>query len=58
MISGGNPHSLWSLASRLHCSDVLIPSQVLGELARLLTRKAKRTPSQTRDSILRLGGYI
>lgn len=44
--------SALSLVSRLHCSDVLIPSQVLGELARVLTRKAKRTPSQTRDSIL------
>lgn len=32
--------------------DVLLPAQTLGELARVLTAKAKRTPLQMREAVL------
>ena len=40
------------LIEQLQSSDVVLPAQTLGELARVLTSKAKRTPSQARDAVL------
>ena len=40
------------LMERLPGRDVLLPAQTLGELARVLTAKAKRTPTQMREAIL------
>ncbi|GHU37176.1 twitching motility protein PilT [Betaproteobacteria bacterium] len=36
--------------------DVILPAQVLGELARVLTTKAKRTPTATRAAVLGWAG--
>ena len=40
------------LLARLPVADVAVPVQTLGELFNVLTRKAGRTPSEARDSIL------
>lgn len=40
------------LLDQLHGADVVLPAQTLGELSRVLTGKAKRTPTQTRDAVL------
>lgn len=40
------------LIEQLSCIDVLLPAQTLGELPRVLTAKAKRSASQTRDVVL------
>lgn len=41
-----------SLVERLPGADVVLPAQVLGELSRVLTAKAKRSPAQARDAVL------
>ncbi len=40
------------LVEQLHSAEVVLPAQTLGELSRVLTGKAKRTPSQTREAVL------
>ncbi len=40
------------LVGHMPGSDVLLPAQVLGELARVLTTKAKRPAAQVRQSVL------
>ncbi|PKO89505.1 MAG: VapC toxin family PIN domain ribonuclease [Betaproteobacteria bacterium HGW-Betaproteobacteria-10] len=40
------------LVEQLHCAEVVLPAQTLGELSRVLTGKAKRTPSQAREAVL------
>jgi len=37
---------------RLSSNEVLLPAQTLGELSRVLTGKAKRSPAQTREAVL------
>jgi predicted nucleic acid-binding protein len=41
-----------SLISRLHEESVVVPTQTLGELYRVLTRKAGRNPAVAREAIL------
>ena len=38
--------------ARLPTGDVMLPSQVLGELHRVLTRRARRGAQQARDAVL------
>jgi predicted nucleic acid-binding protein len=40
------------LVEKLHSAEVVLPAQTLGELSRVLTGKAKRTPSQAREAVL------
>ncbi|MFZ4539917.1 PIN domain-containing protein [Propionivibrio sp.] len=40
------------LVEQLHSAEVVLPAQTLGELSRVLTGKAKRTPSQAREAVL------
>jgi len=40
------------LIEQLPGNEVLLPAQTLGELTRVLTGKAKRTPAAARDSVL------
>jgi predicted nucleic acid-binding protein len=40
------------LLERLPCAAVLLPAQTLGELARILTGKARRSAEQTRQAVL------
>lgn len=40
------------LVEQLPGSEVVLPAQTLGELSRVLTAKAKRTPSQAREAVL------
>lgn len=41
-----------ALVARLPLADTVIPVQVLGELFRVLTAKAKRSPAEARSAIL------
>jgi predicted nucleic acid-binding protein len=38
--------------ARLPTADVMLPSQVLGELHRVLTRRSRRSAPQSRDAVL------
>jgi predicted nucleic acid-binding protein len=38
--------------ARLPTGDVMLPSQVLGELHRVLTRRSRRSAQQARDAVL------
>ena len=38
--------------ARLPTGEVMLPSQVLGELHRVLTRRSRRTAKQARDAVL------
>lgn len=40
------------LIEQLPCNEVVLPAQTLGELSRVLTGKAKRTASRTREAVL------
>lgn len=40
------------LIEQLPTDEVVLPAQVLGELSRVLTGKAKRTPSEAREAVL------
>ena len=40
------------LLEQLHSAELVLPAQTLGELSRVLTGKAKRTPSQAREGVL------
>ena len=40
------------LLEQLHSAELVLPAQTLGELSRVLTGKAKRTPSQSREAVL------
>lgn len=40
------------LIEQLPSNEVLLPAQTLGELSRVLTGKAKRSPSQAREAVL------
>jgi len=40
------------LVEQLPTNEVVLPAQVLGELSRVLTGKAKRTPSEAREAVL------
>ena len=40
------------LLEQLHSAELVLPAQTLGELSRVLTGKAKRTPSQAREAVL------
>ena len=40
------------LVEQLTCNVVVLPAQTLGELSRVLTGKAKRSASQTREAVL------
>lgn len=40
------------LVDRLPAHDVILPAQTLGELARVLTAKAKRTQEDAREAVL------
>lgn len=40
------------LLARLPAAGVMLPSQVLGELHRVLTRRARRTAQQAREAVL------
>ena len=40
------------LLEQLHSAELVLPAQTLGELSRVLTVKAKRTPSQAREAVL------
>lgn len=40
------------LVEQLPTGEVVLPAQTLGELSRVLTSKAKRSPSQAREAIL------
>ena len=40
------------LIEQLPENSVVLPAQTLGELARVLTGKAKRTPAAARDAVL------
>lgn len=40
------------LVEQLSCSEVVLPAQTVGELSRVLTGKAKRSASQTREAVL------
>lgn len=40
------------LIERLPSDQALLPAQTLGELFRVLTAKARRTPAQARDAVL------
>ena len=40
------------LIEQLHRAEVVLPAQTLGELSRVLSGKAKRTPSQAREAVL------
>lgn len=40
------------LVEQLPCNLVLLPAQILGELARILTGKAKRSAAQAREAVL------
>lgn len=44
--------SAMQLIEQLSCSEVVLPAQTLGELSRVLTGKAKRSASQTREAVL------
>lgn len=41
----------FQLVEQLPSDRVLLPAQALGELARVLTRKAKRSPASARDAV-------
>jgi len=40
------------LVEHLSSSEVILPAQTLGELSRVLTGKARRSASQTREAVL------
>lgn len=40
------------LIERLPSDQALLPAQTLGELSRVLTAKARRTPAEARDAVL------
>lgn len=40
------------LVQQLPSAEVVLPAQTLGELSRVLTGKAKRSPSQAREAVL------
>lgn len=40
------------LLEQLHSAELVLPAQTLGELSRIMTGKAKRTPSQAREAVL------
>jgi predicted nucleic acid-binding protein len=42
------------MAIRLSACEIFVPVQVLGELFRVLTRKARRDASEARDTVLNL----
>jgi predicted nucleic acid-binding protein len=42
----------YKLIERLPGDQVFLPAQILGELSRVLTGKAKRSPESTREAIL------
>ncbi len=51
-MSAASVGSAVTLVEQLSCSEVLLPAQVLGELSRVLTGKARRSASQTREAVL------
>ena len=44
-----------AVLAQLPIGDVMLPSQVLGELHRVLTRRARRSAHQARDAVAGLG---
>jgi predicted nucleic acid-binding protein len=44
--------SAMQLVEQLSCTEVVLPAQILGELSRVLTGKAQRSASQTREAVL------
>jgi predicted nucleic acid-binding protein len=45
-------NAAWQLVEQLPVASVVLPAQTLGELMRVLTGKARRSPTAARDAVL------